>query len=94
MHAVVAHVTIKPGRLEEAEKELKAIVVPMVSSAKGFVSGVWVLDEPTSKGTSIATFDSEADARAFVAKMESAPPPGDNAVTLDGIEVCAVVATA
>ena len=41
MHAVVGQVTIDPARMDAAEKLLSEMVVPTVSAAKGFVSGVW-----------------------------------------------------
>jgi hypothetical protein len=94
MHAVVGHVTIDPNRLDEAEKQLHGMVVPMVSQTKGFVSGTWSHNDATGKGVSIAMFESEEDARALVTQMQAIGTPSDSPVALDSVEVYRVVATA
>ncbi len=89
MHAVVVDVTINDR--ETAEQGLRERVVPRVSEAPGFVSGFWL--EPTDgKGHSIAVFESEEAARRMVEQVRSnAPSP---AVTVDSVEVRAVIANA
>jgi hypothetical protein len=93
MHAVVGHVTIDLSRLKEAEQQLADIVVPTVKNSKGFVSGTWT-HSGDGKGVSIASFESEADARAFLDQMRSMPMPSDGPVTIDTMEVYLVSATA
>jgi hypothetical protein len=87
MHALIIDVSIND--MTAAQSELGRLV-PQVSSAPGFVAAYWVeLDQ--GKGTSIAVFDSEANARAGV------PPPGgtgSDAVTIERVELGAVIASA
>ena len=93
MYAVVGVVTIDPSRIEEADKELNERVVPTVSGAKGFVSGIWVHSD-AGKGVGVTSFETEEDAKAFVAQMQSMPMPAEAPVTVQSMEVFRVVATA
>jgi len=93
MYAVVGHVTIDPGRMDEAEKMLNERVVPTVRAAKGFVSGTWTHSDD-GEGVSIATFESEKDAQALVAMMQSMPAPDGSPVTIDSTVIYRVAATA
>jgi hypothetical protein len=93
MHAAVGHVTINPTRMEDAERELNEMVVPAVRGAKGFVSGVWTHSDD-GKGVGVVTFESEADAQAFVAQLQSMPRAPDSPVTVDSMEVYRIAATA
>jgi hypothetical protein len=87
VHALVIDVSIND--MAAAQGELGKLV-PQVSSSPGFVAAYWVaLDQ--GKGTSIAVFDSEANAQAMV------PPPGgtgSDAVTIERVELGAVIASA
>ena len=73
-----------------AAPEWAGQLVPQVSSSPGFLAAYWVaLDQ--GKGTSIAVFDSEANARKMV------PPPGgtgSDAVTIERVELGEVIASA
>jgi hypothetical protein len=91
--AVVGHVTIDPTRMDEAEKYLNATVVPMVRGTKGFVSGIWTHSDD-GKGVGIVTFESDQDAQAFAAQMQSMAMPPDGPVTADSFEVYQIAATA
>jgi hypothetical protein len=66
MHALVIDVSIND--MPAAQSELGQLV-PRVSSSPGFVAAYWLALDG-AKGTSIAVFDSEANARGMV------PPPG------------------
>lgn len=88
MHAVVVNVTIADR--EAAIAELQDQVVPMTSSAPGFVSGYWVALSD-GKGMSVVVLDSEASAQAVAGQV--APRP-DSAVTIESVEVGEVVAHA
>ena len=57
MHAVVVDVSVSD--FDQARRELDESVVPGVSQAPGFVSGVWVALEG-NKGRSIVVFESGA----------------------------------
>jgi hypothetical protein len=79
--------------MDDAEKELNTMVVPAASAAKGFVSGVWA-HSPDGKGVGVIVFESEQDAKDFVAQMRSLDRPGDSPVKLDSMEVYDLAATA
>jgi hypothetical protein len=87
VHAVLVSVSITDP--EGAEKRLKEEIVPMVSQAPGFVAGYWTRDGST--GFSLVAFESEEAARAAADRV---PSMLDERVTLENIEVRAVVASA
>jgi heme-degrading monooxygenase HmoA len=97
MHAVVVIVKIDPqGDREAALKDLKENVVPGVSRAPGFISGVWLAPDDTGKGLSIVTFDTEDNAKAAASRAQEMfdsgqTPPG---VKLDSIGTREVAASA
>jgi len=93
MHAIVAHVTIDPTRINEAEQQLHELVVPTVKGAKGFFSGIWTQSDD-GRGVGFTTWESEEDAQAFVVQWQSMERPADSPVTLDSMDVYRVVATA
>ena len=87
MHAVVVRVTVNDR--EDAEQRLRNEVVPQVSSAPGFQAGYW-----TGEGDSclsMVIFDSEENARAAADRVPQGIP---ESVTLEGVEVREVVASA
>jgi hypothetical protein len=88
MYAAVARVSISD--FEAAKQGLKDQVVPGVSSTPGFVSGTW-MHFPNGKGMSVSLFETEEKAQAFASQFQ---PPADAPVTLDGVEVAEVVASA
>jgi hypothetical protein len=88
MHAVVVDVAISDR--EQAQKELRERVVPMVSRSPDFVSGVWIaIDE--GHGHSVAVFETEEAANAMAEMVRG---PGRAAVTIESIGVHEVVANA
>ncbi len=88
MHAVVISVSLDD--FDEATRHLKEDIVPQVSQAPGFVSGVWVtIDGNRGRGTIV--FESEDQARGVGQQIQEAPNPG---VTIDSIDVGEVAATA
>ena len=89
MHAVVVNVTIND--FEAGQQMLEDEVVPRVKQAPGFVSGYWTRGEADS-GMSMLVFESEEAARGAAEFIRS--QPGNDAVTLDNIEVREVVASA
>jgi hypothetical protein len=91
MHAVVIKVSIDD--FERGRKFLTEQVVPRVSQAPGFVAGYWTRSDDGSGGLSMVVFESEDAARA-VGQMIESQPPQDDGVTLEGIEVREVVASA
>ena len=88
MHAVAVRVTIKDR--DAAISELHERVVPTVSGAPGFVAGYWFTLPNDDQGRGVIVFDSEETAQAAAAQV-GAPR---EAVTIDSVEVCEVVANA
>ena len=87
MHAVVVRVTINDR--EAGDRALRENVVPRVSQAPGFVAGYWTRKDNT--GLSMVVFESEQGAQAMADQVPSLVP---DAVTLDGVEVREVAASA
>lgn len=89
MHAVVVRVTITDR--EAAEQRLNAEVVPRVSSSPGFQAGYWTSNDNGDNGLAMVIFDSQENARTAADRVPSTIPDD---VTLDGVEVREVVASA
>jgi quinol monooxygenase YgiN len=86
MHAVVVNVEITD---RDAARQGLTELVPQVKAAPGFVAAYWVRLDDTH-GTSVAVFESEAQARA-------AAPPADGTapgVTMTSVAVGEVLASA
>jgi hypothetical protein len=88
MHAVIVDVSITD--VEQAQRELRERLVPMVSQAPGFVSGVWIA-AGEDKGHSVVVFETEEQANAMAQQVGSATPTG---VTVETTSVHEVVASA
>jgi hypothetical protein len=91
MHAVLVHVTIHD--FDAGREALTTQIVPRVSQAPGFVAGYWV-HSGQNKGHSMIVFESEEQAETVKGMIESVPGPDADAVSLDSVEVCEVVASA
>jgi hypothetical protein len=87
VHAVVVEVSIND--FEEARKQLGESLVPGVSRAPGFVSGVWVAFDG-NKGCSVVVFESEEAANAAAGQVRTMAA----GVTFDSVSVGEVVARA
>jgi hypothetical protein len=90
MHAVVGSVTI-----HDFERGLPALhdeLVPRVKATPGLVAAYW-LRSGGERGMSLILLESEDAAKALARRIEAEGPPTD-AVTLDSIEVCQIVAHA
>jgi hypothetical protein len=91
MHAVAVRVTINDR--EPAEAMLREQIVPTVSQSQGFVAGYWTRSDDGSNGQSMVVFDSEEAAQGMAQRLQE-QGPGNDAVTLDSVEVREVVANA
>ncbi len=89
MYVVLVHVTILPGRHDEAMATLRDHIVPMTKGAPGFVRGTWFGDEQSGNG--LVVFDSEDSARAMSAQVTSGP---DDPVRVEDVQVYEVHAEA
>jgi hypothetical protein len=87
MHAVVVRVTVQEP--EASQQRLREEVVPQASRAPGFQAGYWTREGNT--GLSMAIFDTEENARAAAERIPTMVPEG---VTMEGVEVREVVASA
>ena len=94
MHALVTRVTIhNPDRTREV---LTGQVVPQVSKAPGFKTGYWTWSTGAGDVTGLAMmiFESEENARAAGDRISAIAADSPDDVTLDGVEVRDVVASA
>jgi len=96
MHAVVVRGTIHNA--DRTREVLNSQVVPLASGATGFKAGYWTW--PTGEGTlnvlAMIIFDSEENARAAGDRVSAnfSQLEDRHVVTLDGVEVREVVASA
>jgi hypothetical protein len=93
MHALVTHVTISDA--DRTREMLNSQVVPGVSSAPGFQAGYWTWSTGDGElnGLAMMIFDSAESARAAGDRVRAAAESSDD-VTLDGVEIREVVASA
>ena len=89
MHAVVVTLTIDD--VDRDDQLLEEQVVPHASGAAGFVAGYWT--RSGGSGLSMVVYESEEAARAVAEQIQSMGLP-DDAVTVEGVEVREVVASA
>jgi len=94
MHAVVVRVTIHNA--DRTRDVLNDQVVPQVSGASGFKAGYWTWSTSGggTNGLSMIVFDSEENARAAGDRITAIAADAPDDVTLDGVEVREVVASA
>jgi hypothetical protein len=94
MHALVVRVTIH--NTDRTRDVLNNQVVPGVSGAPGFEAGYWTWqsDGGGTNGLSMIIFDSEENARAAGDRISAIAADSPEDVTLDGVEVREVVASA
>jgi uncharacterized protein with NRDE domain len=96
MHALVVRVTIHNA--DRAREVLKGQVVQQASGAPGFKAGYWTwpTDEGKLNALTMIIFDSEENARTAGDRVSANFSQVENRedVTLDGVEVREVVASA
>ena len=93
MHALVVRVTIHNA--DRTREVLNSQVVPQVSGAPGFKTGYWTwLAGGELNGLSMVIFDSEENARAAGDRVSAIATDAPDDVTLDGVEIREVVASA
>ncbi|HYX75808.1 MAG TPA: hypothetical protein VE757_01410 [Gaiellaceae bacterium] len=93
MHALVIHVTIHNA--DRTREVLNGQVVPQVKGAPGFEKGYWTWSTGGElNGLSMIIFDSEENARAAGDRVKAIAADAPDDVTLDGVEVREVVASA
>ena len=89
MHALVVKLTV-----DDVDRDVQLLdeqVVPRASGAAGFVAGYWT--RSGNSGLSMVVYESEEAARAVAEQIQSMGLP-DDAVTVEGVEVREVIASA
>jgi len=94
MHALVVRVTIHNA--DRTREVLNSQVVPQVSGAPGFTAGYWTWSTGGGElnGLSMLIFDSEENAGTAGDRIRAIATNAPDDVTLDGVEVREVVASA
>jgi hypothetical protein len=94
MYALVVRVTIH--NVDRTRDVLNNQVVPQVSGAPGFKAGYWTWGTSggETNGLSMIIFDSEENARGAGDRVSAIAADAPDDVTLDGVEVREVVASA
>ena len=94
MHALVVRVTIH--NVDRTREVLSSQVVPQVSGAPGFQAGYWTWGTGggETNGLSMIIFDSEPNAEAAGERIKGIATGNPDDVTLEGVEVREVVASA
>jgi hypothetical protein len=94
MHALVVRVTIHDA--DRTREVLDNQVVPQVTAAPGFKAGYWTWSTGGGglNGLSMLVFDSEENARGAGDRISAIAAGRRDDVTLDGVEVREVVASA
>lgn len=59
------------SRVEDQERELVEVVVPMVQAHPGFVAGYWARDAESGRTYSVIVLDDERSAREFKEIVQS-----------------------
>jgi hypothetical protein len=95
MHAVVGVWTIAQDWRESPDRELRDVVVRLVTAQPGFLAGYWMHDAETGKAHTTVVLDSEESARKFKALLQSnAKAQARAGVTSDYLAVVDVVVDA
>ena len=89
MYAVVASVSIEPGRAEEATEHLQSTVIPRVKEAPGVVAGYWTRSSDGEHGAAMVLYETEDAARAGAERVPTMAP---EYIHFDSIEVREVIA--
>jgi hypothetical protein len=94
MHALVVRVTIH--NVDRTREVLNSQVVPQLSGAPGFKTGywTWATGGDGANGLSMIIFDSAENATAAGDRLSSIATAYPEDVTVDGVEVREVVASA
>jgi hypothetical protein len=94
MYALVVRVTIHNA--DRTREVLNSQVVPQVSGSPGFKTGYWTWSTGGGElnGLSLVVFDSEENARGAGDRISAIAADAPDDVTLDGVEVREVVASA
>lgn len=65
MHAGVVSFRAQPGKMEEAVRTYRDMVMPTLQEQKGYKGGLLMTDAETSKGYVVGLWETQDDAEAF-----------------------------
>jgi len=89
MYAVMMRVRVDD--LQKAVDELERDLIPMIRSAPGFRTGIWLSpDRTTGEGLSFVVFDDESQARQAADMARNSNRPGETPLDVQTVEVIAV----
>jgi hypothetical protein len=70
-YAVVGRWTMDPSRADEQDRELRDVIVPLVQSYPGFVTGYWTRDPESGRTHTVIVLESRQAACDFKDMVES-----------------------
>jgi hypothetical protein len=89
MYAVMMRVRVDD--LQKAVEQLERDLIPMIQSAPGFRTGIWLSPDPdTGEGLSFVVFDDESQARQAADMARNSNRPGETPLDVQTVEVIAV----
>jgi hypothetical protein len=65
MYAVIGRWNMDPSREADQSRELRDVIVPMVTARPGFVAGYWSRDPETGRSHTTIVWETEESARDF-----------------------------
>jgi hypothetical protein len=93
MYAVIGRWNMDPSREADQSRELRDVIVPMVTARPGFVAGYWSRDPETGRSHTTIVWETEESARDFKELVdESRQRAATYGVTNDFLVVADVLA--
>ena len=65
MHGMNVRVQVQSGKVEDAARLLREVVMPSAASYRGFIQNFLIVDAPHSRLTTLSVWATEADAKAI-----------------------------
>jgi hypothetical protein len=89
MYAVMMRVRVDD--LQKAVEQLERDLIPVIQSAPGFRTGIWLSpDVTTGEGLSFVVFDDESQAQQAAEMARSSNRPGETPLDVQTVEVIAI----
>jgi hypothetical protein len=89
MYAVMMRVQVDD--LQKAVEQLERDLIPVIRSAPGFRTGIWLSpDLTTGEGLSFVVFDDESQAQQAAEMARSSNRPGETPLDVQTVEVIAI----
>ena len=94
MYGIMVQVVVDTAREDQAKTILVNNVVPEARARRGFVAGYWLRALEGNVLRAVQIYETEKDAREAAEHIQSQGPPPGAPVTLQSVEVFAVIASA